>query len=480
MGEPVGLRTDALARARARGLQGWDAYDAAEDETAAGPSDSLPVEEFMRQVEQHASKTEPTPDSAEIGEPVSAPPARPMPSEAPQMPPPDMPRMPKPPAAAPPETSADRLARAFEQQNSAAARQGVSDALYAATAATPLQSMKTPELGAQSAMVDQARAGDAATAQKAAMSDPKSPASMRARAILEGTEIGRTMKARLGPRWDSLTAASLPEVGEIVRAEAAKKNAGPGATGALTEYQKYNIKKDQTKKTEDEAQLQKDREQLSKALGIDLSGYSRAAIDDLMAANHTKAIEKQADSNYRLAAAAEGRRANDYGALARPIPFGNTSFRYAGAGTPRAEDVDKVQTIASDFNAALSGMDQLEQSLRNYVARPGPDTKGDVESKVVVVSTALNKALGQGAQAENEAKRINAALGADLFSPTGIAALVQSVFGDDGTAARTLTTRLGSVRSAARATAAGKVRAFNFQLEPRLTTDGNGNVFVDE
>lgn len=146
------------------------------------------------------------------------------------------------------------------------------------------------------------------------------------------------------------------------------------------------------------------------------------------------------------------------------IPFMGGTLRPRAGTTPTKEDRKKVQEISSLFGGTFEGMDSLEGALREYATHPSAETKRTVESQVQGVATVLNSAYGQGAMAENEAKNIKEALGADLISPTGVQALVQSIFGDDGEAAHTLLTRLKAARQVTERVARGKLRAYNYEL----------------
>lgn len=299
----MGLREKAYASARSRGLAPQDAYDAVDEETAAGPSsgDSVPLEQFMSMVEKHQATARPESTAGEIGEPVQAPERMPPPApdyKAPSLPEPM--RMPKAPPPEPQESSADRLAAAIDRQNRATKWRGVSDALYAATAATPLQPMQSPDFASQESALEKARGADTAALMKKALGDPRSPESMRARALLEGTGIGQRMKQRLGSRWDELTATALPELGDIIRAEAAKKEGGDGP-GGMTAYQQWEIE-EKKRKAESEA---KDLEAARKSwapvlreLGIDPTTASKDDIHLAMQRDSSLATREMARAQF--------------------------------------------------------------------------------------------------------------------------------------------------------------------------------------
>jgi hypothetical protein len=139
------------------------------------------------------------------------------------------------------------------------------------------------------------------------------------------------------------------------------------------------------------------------------------------------------------------------------IPLFDSSFSLA----PGLSDSErgKAREVAGLWNAADSATGELERALQAYVANPSRATAAAAQSAVATASTSLNAALGQGAMAEAEARRMQETLGADLFSPAGAQAVVESLAGDPK-AGSLLLTRLRSAREANRAAARGRLRTY--------------------
>lgn len=112
---------------------------------------------------------------------------------------------------------------------------------------------------------------------------------------------------------------------------------------------------------------------------------------------------------------------------------------------------NKARSGGSAWNTALGNLDSLDGALSEYVQKPGLESKAKVEAQLQGAMTALNVAYGQGAMAESEARALSQALGADLKSPTAIAAAIQSWMGGDaGQAGKLLMTKIRTVREAAK------------------------------
>lgn len=223
----------------------------------------------------------------------------------------------------------------------------------------------------------------------------------------------------------------------------------------------------QDKAAAEEGALKNSREAFAKelrSLGIDPNKAGQKDIDRAISLRHAMAGESVAKSNYAIAAAREGRAAGEHAALGESIPFAGGELKYSGSGPPREDDRKKAQDIAGGWNAALSGMDDLEGSLRTFATNPGVDSKREVESKVRVVSAALNAAIGGGAMSEAEALAMANALGANVVSPSGIEAALNHMVGDDPKAAQVLLTRLQSVRKSSLTTALGKLKTYRYGL----------------
>ena len=298
---------------------------------------------------------------------------------------------------------------------------------------------------------------------EAALNDPASPASAR---------IRESVKAMLG---DALSPEQVKVLDQMNGKEAKEFVMSPEL--ALARQQKQpkdaaaaKAKADAAAKKSADASVSTEqlRARISEEFGIEpdkLSGLSSEDLGRLVNARSAKANQGIARAGLAIRQTEAGEKQSARDALQEGIPFLGKVLKPRGGRTPREDETRKAQDNASDWSAAFGGMDSLKQALSAYGANPSVDTKREVESQVIVASTALNKALGQGAQAENEAKRINAALGADLASGTGVQATLQGLFGDEDEAIRTLTTRLGAVRKASEAAALGKLKTLNYEFE---------------
>lgn len=167
------------------------------------------------------------------------------------------------------------------------------------------------------------------------------------------------------------------------------------------------------------------------------------------------------------AAAKKTEREEKRGAGAVPL-FDSTITLNPGLGDAER---NKAREVAGLWNAADSATGELERALEAYVANPSRETAAAAQSAVATASTSLNAALGQGAMAEAEARRMQETLGADLFSPTGVEAAVKSFMGSPD-AGKLLLTRLRSARQANRAAAKGRLRTY----EAAQTANNAGRV----
>lgn len=126
----------------------------------------------------------------------------------------------------------------------------------------------------------------------------------------------------------------------------------------------------------------------------------------------------------------------------------------------------KALEVASTWNAALAGMGSLEQSIAEYARNPSLANKAKVEAQVSAVAGAANAAQGQGAMANDEFRRISAAMGADLATPTGVAATVASWFsgeGDQTQAAQLLLSKVRQSREIAGTLARAKLDSYGYK-----------------
>lgn len=114
-------------------------------------------------------------------------------------------------------------------------------------------------------------------------------------------------------------------------------------------------------------------------------------------------------------------------------------------------DTNRAREKVSLWNAALTGMDDLEKHLLSIVADPSRASEADLRGRVGTVSTALNTAQGQGAMSEGEGKRIADTLGADLRSAKGVEAVIASLMGKNpAEAAKVLLASLRGAKDGAR------------------------------
>lgn len=136
------------------------------------------------------------------------------------------------------------------------------------------------------------------------------------------------------------------------------------------------------------------------------------------------------------------------------------------AGTkPDKYTRQKASEIAVPWGGALKAMDSLEGALSAYAANPGPDTAREVGSKVQTTAAAMNAAIGGGAMSEAELKNVSNALGADLTSPAGIQAFVESLVGNKTESADTLLKKLRAAREVNEAVLEGKLAGVNYVVE---------------
>lgn len=137
-----------------------------------------------------------------------------------------------------------------------------------------------------------------------------------------------------------------------------------------------------------------------------------------------------------------------------------------------------AKKVAGAYNGALQGMSALERSLDTWLADPlSPKNFVAVSSGLNSVASQLNAANGGGAMANDEYKRIKEALGVDLVSPAGLAAMAQSLSGSPD-AGRLLKARLQAARQTAREIAVAKLSAQGgYRFEPATkATKGAGSI----
>lgn len=171
------------------------------------------------------------------------------------------------------------------------------------------------------------------------------------------------------------------------------------------------------------------------------------------------ATRELARSNYALrrdeAAAKKEERDEKRGAT---IPvMGGTLTPAPGLGD---SERSKAREVAGLWNAADESVANFQAALEDFARNPSIESKGRVTAALRTASSAFNSAIGGGAMSQDEALAMSQALGADLLTPTGIQALAQSVFGDDGKAAATISNRVRAARQANRAAALGRLKTY--------------------
>lgn len=126
-----------------------------------------------------------------------------------------------------------------------------------------------------------------------------------------------------------------------------------------------------------------------------------------------------------------------------------------------ATDHSRAREHVGLYSAADAGMSSLEQALKEYVANPGIETKNNVSSRLQSTAAALNAANGGGAMSEAELKNVSNALGANALSPEGIAAVVQSIAGENPQeAGRLLLSKLKAARDVSHQTAVARLQPY--------------------
>lgn len=164
--------------------------------------------------------------------------------------------------------------------------------------------------------------------------------------------------------------------------------------------------------------------------------------------------------NERAKAEADAKKeARDDKAAANVFPLVGGTFTIKKGLDDSA--ANKARTDGGMWNQAIGNIDSLQGSLSGYIQKPSLEGKAQVEAQLQGALTALNAAYGQGAMADNERKALSQALGADVMTPTGIIATVQSwLSGDAGQAGQLLLTKIRTLREAARKSALQKLSPY--------------------
>lgn len=181
---------------------------------------------------------------------------------------------------------------------------------------------------------------------------------------------------------------------------------------------------------------------------------------------------KNADATRALAGAGLGIRRDEAeakaqeredkaGAGAMPVLGGTLTL------TPGLGDAErnKARETAGLWNAADAAVENFQGTLEEFARTPSVESKGRVTAALRTASSAFNSAIGGGAMSMDEARAMSEALGADVLTPTGLAALVQSFSGNEAEAARTVSNRVRAARQANRAAALGRLKTYGTYSE---------------
>ncbi|MBK7865222.1 MAG: hypothetical protein IPJ65_42815 [Archangiaceae bacterium] len=303
----------------------------------------------------------------------------------------------------------------------------------------------------------QNKAAQASLGVKAAMDDPNSLQSQKAR------EAVKAMGVTLPRGFENYSASdihSFVKTGELATAERARRADADRDAKAQAAAVEKTAKA--AKAEEELGQMRKTWAPEFKKAGIDPTTATKFDLERVLQMRGQNLTAQ----SLAISKSNEERKAGEHEALTEGVPFAGSKLTYHGAGTPREDDRREVQKVASLYGSALAGMDDLGTALEDFARNPSPATKDNVASKAQVVSGHLNTAAGQGAMSKDEAAAMSAALGTDVLSPTGFQAFFQKVVGGDDTkAAQTLTRKLKSVRQTAKASALGKIRAYNYDAD---------------
>lgn len=150
------------------------------------------------------------------------------------------------------------------------------------------------------------------------------------------------------------------------------------------------------------------------------------------------------------------------------IPFlGGEIVPQAGRATKF--EVEAAQKKTELVNAAWGQINELEKSIKNYIAKPNINSYETLKSQASSVAGALNSAQGQGAMVEGEFKRAAGSLGADPLDKVAFVALferlVQGKTPEE--ASKLMLAKLNGVRAAARAGAIGAVSSYRYVHRPK-------------
>jgi hypothetical protein len=132
-------------------------------------------------------------------------------------------------------------------------------------------------------------------------------------------------------------------------------------------------------------------------------------------------------------------------------------------------DRSKARDVAGLWNAADEAVANFQARLEEFAAKPSVETKGQVTAALRTASSAFNSAIGGGAMSGDEARAMSEAMGADVLSPSGVAAFVQMLSGDQKGAAQAISGRVRAARQANRAAALGRLKTYGAYSEGGTT-----------
>lgn len=267
------------------------------------------------------------------------------------------------------------------------------------------------------------------------------------------TQLGTGEKDLLGRRRQArLTALQEMELG---------RNAGNDT------YRREKDAKDEAYRTTKDAsdakyrQTEADENQVIRREGI---GASKAAADAMrMLAGANFGLRKE-ESDVK-----KTERDDKKAASAVPVLGGTLTL------TPGLSDTErgKAREVGGLWNSADEAVANFQTTLEEFARAPSSESKGRVTAALRTASSAFNSAIGGGAMSADEARAMSEAMGADILSPSGLQALAQSVLGDDGKAAATISNRVRAARQANRAAALGRLKTYGTFTDGGATAGGH-------
>lgn len=129
---------------------------------------------------------------------------------------------------------------------------------------------------------------------------------------------------------------------------------------------------------------------------------------------------------------------------ASELEYAGEIYRPATGQPLNSTILNRAMEVASDANGARAAMQALRGALADAIASPvGSEKRQAAESDLSFASTALNKALGQGAMAGNEYDRIKQSLGT-VTGQEFILDAARKLFAGDSSASSNVLARIDS------------------------------------